>query len=459
MDTLSERFNALQENLMDIYESGRDDIETQIMHWQYLRQEQVLFYFARQHGVMRLGYQPVPPLATSEAKAKDAIGMVILLQSLQKSQYGKEPWTLTQTSLETVRSAPANCFKKGPQNIEVMFDNDPENLMVYTVWSHIYYQTLDDTWKKVEGKVDYHGAYYLEGTYKNYYIQFEIDAARFGKTGIWEVHVNEDTIFAPVTSSSPAAGEGTATSINPASQSPANGQPTATATSVSTRKRTPPRTESRRYKRKESSPTTTTTRRQKRQGQRQEDSTRRSRSTSRGRQQIPRGGDRRRRRRSRETSTSSERGRGGRSRRGPTTRSQSRSLSRSRSRSKSRSGGSSSGGGIAPADVGSSVQSLGRQHNGRLERLLEDARDPPVIVLRGDANKLKCFRFRAKKKYRDLVKYYSTTWSWVGGTTNDRIGRSRMLLAFTSNTERQLFINIMKLPPGVDWSLGSLDDL
>ena len=107
MDTLSERFNALQENLMDIYESGRDDLETQIMHWQLLRQEQILFYYARKNGVMRLGYQPVPPLATSEAKAKDAIGMVILLESLLKSAYGTEPWTLTQTSLETVRSPPA----------------------------------------------------------------------------------------------------------------------------------------------------------------------------------------------------------------------------------------------------------------------------------------------------------------------------------------------------------------
>ena len=138
MDNLSERFNALQENLMDIYESGQEDIETQIKHWQLLRQEQILFYYARKHGVMRVGYQPVPPLATSEAKAKDAIGMVLLLQSLQKSPYGKEPWTLTQTSLETVRSAPANCFKKGPQNIEVMFDNDPENLMVYTAVSYTH---------------------------------------------------------------------------------------------------------------------------------------------------------------------------------------------------------------------------------------------------------------------------------------------------------------------------------
>ena len=454
MDTLSDRFNALQENLMDIYESGRDDLETQIMHWQLLRQEQILFYYARKNGVMRLGYQPVPPLATSEAKAKDAIGMVILLESLQKSAYGKESWTLTQTSLETVRSPPANCFKKGPQNIEVMFDNDPENLMVYTVWSLIYYQTVDDTWNKVEGHVDYHGAYYFEGVLKVYYIQFEGDAARFSKTGRWEVHVNKDTIFAPVTSSSPAAGEGTdgAASVHTVSGSPlARGFPT---TSVSTRKRTPPR----RYRRKASSPTTTAAR-QKRQGE--DTATRRSRSTSRGKQATSRGGDRRRRRRERsysgDTSSSPDRGRGGRSRGGPETRSQSRSVSRSRSRSRSR--GSSSRGGVAPDAVGKSVRTVGRDHSGRLKRLLDEARDPPVIVLRGDANKLKCYRYRAKKKHGNLVKYYSTTWSWVGGSTNDRIGRSRMLLAFQSNTERELFIKTMRLPPGVDWSLGHLDEL
>lgn len=452
MDNLSERFNVLQENLMDIYESGQEDIETQIKHWQLLRQEQVLFYYARKNGVMRVGYQPVPPLATSEAKAKDAIGMVLLLQSLQKSPYGKEPWTLTQTSLETVRSPPANCFKKGPQNIEVMFDNDPENLMSYTVWSFIYYQNLDDTWNKVEGRVDYHGAYYMEGSLKVYYIQFEVDAARFGKTGRWEVHVNEDTIFAPVTSSSPAAGEGTdASPINAASRSsPARGL---SATSVSTR--TTQRTSPRRYRRKASSPTATTTR-HKRQD------TRRSRSTSRGRQAISRGGERRQRRRersySRDSSRSPNRGRGGSSG-GPTTRSQSRSLSRSRSRTRSRSRGSSAGGGVAPEQVGKSVRSVGRNPGGRLTRLLEEARDPPVILLRGEANKLKCFRYRAKKRYGSLVKYYSTTWSWVGANTNDRIGRSRMLLAFNTYDERELFIQKMKLPPGVDWSLGHLDDL
>lgn len=450
MESLSERFNALQETLMDLYESGREDLQSQIDHWQTLRQEQVLLYFARKHGVMRLGYQPVPPLATSESKAKDAIGMVLLLQSLQKSSYGQEPWTLVQTSLETVRSPPANCFKKGPQNIEVMFDGDPENIMSYTVWTYIYYQTNNDTWEKVEGQVDYFGAYYFEGTLKTYYINFETDAARFSKTNKWEVHVNKNIVFAPVTSSSPPTGDGGEASSNTVSRSRSH-SPQLSVPTLSSVQQRPLSTTSRRYRRKASSPTST---RQKR--QRQKATTRRSRSRSRGRTATERGGrGGRASSADSDSSTGRRRGRGGG--RGPTTRSQSRSRSRSRSRSQAR--GSSTGGGIAPASVGASVRSVGREHHGRLERLLAEAQDPPIVILRGEANVLKCYRYRARKRHLGLVKYYSTTWSWVGGDCCDRVGRSRMLLAFDTYKQREQFITTMKLPPNVDWSFGHLDDL
>lgn len=447
METLNERFNALQEKLMDIYESGKDDLETQITHWLLLRQEQVLLHYARKQGVMRLGYQPVPTLATSEAKAKDAIGMGIVLQSLQKSPYGNEPWTLVQTSLESYRSPPANCFKKGPMNIEVYFDGDQENVMCYTVWSFIYFQTQEDTWEKTQGHVDYKGAYYMDGSFKNYYIEFETDALRFSKTGQWEVHVNKDTVFAPVTSSSPTAGDGAVpgTSINSVSRS----RLPATAP---TQLQRIPRTEAGRYCRKDSSPTSTSRRKERQ----QKTSARRSRSRSRGRQKPTRGGQRRRRTRSssRDTSVSSDSGRRGRGGRSPTPTPNTRSRSRSRSRA-----GDSSRGGISPSAVGTSVRSVGRTNSGRLERLLADAKDPPVILLRGNTNCLKCYRYRVKKKHGDLVKYISTTWSWVGGDTSDRVGRSRMLVAFTSYTQRERFIQVMKLPPNVDWSLGSFDDL
>nr|AYA93513.1 MAG: E2 protein [Human papillomavirus] len=452
METLSDRFNVLQETLMELYEAGREDLQSQITHWQTLRQEQVLLYFARKHGVMRLGYQPVPPLATSESKAKDAIGMVLMLQSLQKSPFGQEPWTLVQTSLETVRSPPAQCFKKGPQNIEVWFDGDPENIMSYTVWKFIYYQTVTDTWEKVEGQVDYFGAYYFEGTVKTYYINFETDAARYSKTGRWEVHVNKDIVFAPVTSSSPPSGDGGEASINTVSgsRSPNHTRPASPLPSDQRPLTTAPR----RYKRKASSPTST---RKKRQREREKTSSRRSRSTSRGRTQTTRGGDRRRGRSfsiDSISSTDGRRGRGGG--RGPTTRSQSRSQSHSRSRSRSR--GVASTGGVSPGEVGKRVRSVGRDYHGRLERLLAEAKDPPVILLRGEANVLKCYRYRARKKHRGLVKFYSTTWSWVGEDSCDRVGRARMLLAFSTYKHRQQFIDTMKLPPKVDWSLGSLDD-
>ena len=461
MESLSERFNALQETLMDLYESGREDLQSQIDHWQTLRQEQILLHYARKNGVMRLGYQPVPPLATSEQKAKDAIGMVLLLQSLQRSAYGQEPWTLAQTSLEAVRSPPAYAFKKGPQNIEVVYDGDPDNVMSYTIWNFIYYQTVNDTWEKVQGHVDYFGAYYFEGTVKTYYINFDKDAARYGRTGVWEVHVNKDIVFAPVTSSSPPTGDGGETSKHTLSRS---GSPTTSRLPATTVPTGGSRTSSRRYQRKASSPTT----RKKRQrqgegegeGEGEETNYRRQRSRSKGRTETERGGERRRRGRSSSadstTPTDRRRGRGGG--RGPTTRSQSRSRSRSHSRSRSR-GGTASRVGVSPDEVGTRVRSVGAGHHGRLARLLAEAKDPPLMLLRGDANVLKCYRFRERKKKRGLVKYYSTTWSWVGEDSCDRVGRARMILAFDTYEHRQQFIRTMKLPPTVDWSLGNVDDL
>ena len=431
MEALSERFSALQDKLMDLYESGLEDLETQIQHWKLLRQEQILLYYARKRGIMRLGYQPVPPLATSEIKAKDAIAIGILLESLQRSKYADEPWTLVETSLETIRSPPIDCFKKGPKTVEVYFDGDPENIMPYTVWSYIYYQTDEDTWEKVEGHVDYTGAYFYEGQLKNYYIKFEADAKRFGTTGMWEVHVNKDTVFTPVTSSTPPVGDAS------------NNTVPAPATSVSSPQRSP--STNRRYGRKASSPTTTS-RRQTRQRQ---ETTRRRKTRSRSRSREQRGGRETQRSSSRGSSESSKRG--GRGGGGP--------LTRSRSRSRSRTRESVAGGGVAPSDVGATVRSLSRNHSGRLAQLLDEAKDPPVILLRGNANTLKCYRYRFRKKHAGNFHFVSTTWSWVGGTSNDRIGRARMLIAFINDNQREKCIQEMKLPLGVDFSYGQFDDL
>ena len=109
--------------------------------------------------------------------------------------------------------------------------------------------------------------------------------------------------------------------------------------------------------------------------------------------------------------------------------------------------------------MGTAVRSVGRSSGGRLTRLLAEAADPPVILLRGDANTLKCYRYRFRKRHAGGFRFVSTTWSWIGDASNDRIGRSRMLLAFYSESQREKFIHTMKLPTGVEWSLGQFDDL
>ena len=488
MEALNDRFNALQDKLMDIYESGKDDLETQIEHWKYLRQEQVLYYYARKKGVLRLGYQPIPTLAISETKAKEAIGMMLTLESLQKSEFGKEPWTLVNTSLETYRTPPINCFKKGPINIEVRFDEDPENIMLYTSWTYIYFLDSEDHWQKVKGEVDYLGAFYKDGPHKHYYINFNDDALRYGTSGQWEVRINNETVFAPVTSSTPPAaelrGSSNASPVPAAdhtrSQTPTSttGTTTTYSTTTGSTKRAPElaskaNTRKRRYGRKDSSPTATS---RKEVSRRRSRSSTRTRGTSRAirvRSQRPsRSRSRSRSRDSRESrgSTSSrgssscrgERGRGGRGRRAatktPTPSPHKRAQRRSRSRGRG-TGAISNRSGISPDKVGSAVQTVSGRHLGRLGRLLAEASDPPVILLRGDPNILKCFRYRDKKNKKGLVKCYSTTWSWVHADGNDRIGRARMLLGFTSEQHRAQYISSMKLPKGVEWSYGNFDRL
>lgn len=458
METLSERFTALQDKLMDIYESGLETLEAQIEHWQLLRQEQVLLNFARRNGVLRLGYQPVPSLATSETKAKDAIGMVLLLQSLQTSKYAEETWSLVQTSLETVRSLPENCFKKEPQTIEVVFDGDPENRMIYTVWNWIYFQNTEDIWQKVKGQVDYEGAFYMEGKHKHYYVKFENDANRFSTTGLWEVHVNQDTVFTPVTSSTPQAGS----KLSPVPSDSASRQPIPSTSTATT-------TKQRRYGRKRSSPTATTTRRQRQRTRETQQKTKRLRSRTRSRTKS-RSRSRSRSSGRQETDYTRGRGQGGRGRerereRGRadssnrTSQGGGRSGRRPQTRSRSRSGGSPDRVGVAPSEVGRTLQSVGTTSHGRLGRLLDEAKDPPVILLRGEANQLKCYRYRARKKHKGNYKYFSSTWSWIGEHSNDRIGRARMLVSFISTHQRELFLDTMKLPQGVDWSYGNFDSL
>nr|WJJ59259.1 MAG: E2 protein [Hydrurga leptonyx papillomavirus 2] len=198
METLSQRLDAVQEKLLSLYEEGSTDLMQQVLHWSLLRQENVLMHFARQKGVRRLGYQPVPTLAVSQEKAKQAIEMELLLASLSKSEYSSEPWTMPETSREMMLAPPANKFKKQGETVEVIFGSDKENAMRYTAWKFVYYMDSKDAWHKTPGHVSHAGLWYYEGDCACFYVDFKDEALKHGSRD-WTV-IFKNTVFSSVDS-------------------------------------------------------------------------------------------------------------------------------------------------------------------------------------------------------------------------------------------------------------------
>ena len=408
MESLNERFDALQENLLQLYEAGSDNIDDQILYWDILRQENVLLHFARKKGISRLGLQHVPTLAVSEQKAKQAILMSLQLKSLKNSPFGTERWTMQDTSFEIYNAPPQNTFKKGSFTVDVYYDGDQDNYYPYPAWTHIYYQNGDNIWHKVQGDADYEGLFYVtHDKEKVYYVTFHKDAARFSRTGTWTVkYKNREISSTSVTSTS-----GTVD---------AAGYPEPQQSSKSSPNTVGEKKERRRQRESSSSPT-------RRTRSRTSQSDRDSRDPS---ETSP--GDRvwrRRQRREREQAA--------------------------RRRERRITTGSSY---PSPDEVGRRHRLVEGQNLSRLRRLQEEARDPYVLLLKGPANTLKCYRNRCKGKYSSLFLSISTVFSWVGDGV-ERLGVPRMLIAFKSSTQRQLFLKSVLLPKGTQYSFGNLDSL
>ncbi|AEO16193.1 E2 [Canis familiaris papillomavirus 8] len=205
MESLSKRLNAVQDDLLNLYEEGSDQLQRQVEHWNLTRQENVLLHYARQSGVMRVGMQPVPPLQVSAERAKSAIEMQLMLQSLCDSPWATETWTLSDTCRERWLADPPRCWKKGPCTVEVVYDGDADNSMHYTLWQRIYYQDSSDRWQMSKSQVDHSGIWFWDCEHKHYYVKFATDAERYSATGVWEVVYNNETISScdPVTSTTP----------------------------------------------------------------------------------------------------------------------------------------------------------------------------------------------------------------------------------------------------------------
>ena len=396
--TLTERFDALQEALMNLYERAPKDLLSQIEHWNLIRKENVTLYYARKEGLQRLGLQPIPALQVTEYKAKEAIHMQILLKSLYNSAFANEEWTLTDTSAQLVHTEPKNTFKKHGYQVEVWYDDDESKAILYPNWDTIYYEDENGVWHKTKGDVDYDGLFYREHTgNRTYFVIFYSDSQKYGETGKWTVRFKNQMISTPIASSSRKH------------SSPSNeAEQPSTSRDPETRKKS--QLQHRQLSRTavQSSPTSTTP-------------------------ELRRGDSRRR----------------GRSQQGESPQS-------TRKRRRGESTGFSSA--PSPDEVGSGHRLVEGSYHSRLGRLQAEARDPPIIIVQGSANNLKSWRRRFSVRYHQYFDYCSTVWSWVGDVS-DKSQRGRIIVTFKTVSQRECFMRYVRLPKNSNASFGSIDSL
>lgn len=392
---LTRRFDALQEKLLSLYESTPKTIDEQIEIWDTIRKENILYYYARREGYKNLGLQPIPALAVSEYRAKEAIQLGLLLKSLKNSAFGREEWTMVDTSAELLHTPPRNAFKKRAYTVEVHFDNDPQNAFPYTNWDWLYVQDEQDNWYKTSGLVDENGLYFEDSNGdKNYFVIFASDAERYGTTGQWTVLYKNETISNSAPASTSQA------SLSGFSQGSPRGH-------VSSSRDTVPHAQSPR---------------------RQESEEGRASSTT------PATPVRTRRRRKQQGESS--------------TRAKRRRLQKELSP-------------VSPGQVGRRYNLVPTRGLTRLERLEAEARDPPILIVKGASNTLKCWRWRCRKS-KLCFKNISTVFNWVNndGNSNEIEKYShRMLIAFTSVTQRNAFISNVTFPKDTAYSVGNLNSL
>lgn len=385
---------------MTLIEEGQEDIESHLRIWDLHRRTYLLMYYARSKGYKNLGLQPLPVLAASEYNGKNAIAMQMLLKDIQKTPFGREKWTLGETSVETVLATePKGTFKKKPYIVDVWFDNQQQNAFPYTNWREIIYQDSAGNWQKAEGKVSYDGLYYTEENGNQVYFQlFATDAPRYGLTGQWTVHVENEILYPPVTSSS-----GPQPVYAAADQSTDSG----------TRVRQGPDKENvdtNEGRQAESSPST---------------GLRRPREAS----------PEQSRKRPRPDSTDG--GGGGGRRRGGNR------------------GESGEGSWPSPEQVGTRHTGTPRRGLSRVGRLQEDAWDPPIILVKGPPNPLKCWRNRCCQRHSDLFVTATSCFKWIKGGQHG----SRLIIAFKSPAQRAEFLNNVHIPKHCDYTYGNLMSL
>uniref|UniRef100_A0AAU7E301 Protein E8^E2C n=1 Tax=Mops bat papillomavirus TaxID=3141892 RepID=A0AAU7E301_9PAPI len=327
--------------------------------------------------------------------------MVLVLQSLASSRYAQENWSRRETSREMYEAEPQFCFMKGGSTVSVRWDGDKNNMTEYAAWDSIYCQNETGAWEKHQGMLDYHGLFYHEDNIRIYFHSFDEDAEKYSESKYWEVYYRNKLI----------------SSVHP---------PVHTSTSSLHSSEAPPQQRKRPLE-AEAGPTTPS---------------KKSRG-GRGGGGVGRGRGRSLRRRhtaSPQTSTPAP------SSGGP---SQGAGAAAPRFRSRGRQSGVRRGGlrGVAASEVGTVHTTAPTGHRSRVQALLDEARDPPLLVFSGEANRLKCYRYRLAKKHHGLFTSISTNFKWAEGI-GQGLG-SRMLVAFENQTQRKAFQEQASLPPSI----------
>lgn len=426
---LNQLFGALQDQILSLYEEENTDLASQLRHWQLQRKSNAVAYYARKQGLKRLGMQPTPSLASSEAQGKQAVEMTIYIKSLLDSPFANESWTLQDTSAELVlHTAPQRTFKKLPYTVDVWFDNDAANSMQYVSYRLIYARDADEHWYKTEGQVDYDGLFFIDyNGDKAYFKLFAGDAQTYGTSGKWSVHYNNTTLFPPTSSSRPTPGSSVIV-IDSDEDTPgpsSNAVQYSTAGQESARSIYSSQSEEETQGTGRGAPKSPQATGVRQQGERRtpgSPAVKRAKADSSG-------GDRRRRGARGGTGTG---GGGGGSR------------------------GSARGSPPTASEVGSRHFSVTERGLNKLERLQAEARDPAIIIVEGPANCLKCWRHRLKK-YNEYFRSATTVFKWISCTYETQ--NSRILISFYSESQRHKFLTFVKIPRNCKYNLGRLDAL
>lgn len=456
MTDLQARLDFIQDKILDLFEKNSTDLADHLQFYYYGRKEHALLYLARQQGI-RLS-MPVPSLAASKSRAKDAIEMYLLVESLMKSPYGREEWTLPQVSRERYTAPPVNTFKKGGSHVQVQFGPDADNVTEYTTWEHIYLQDADDEWYKADGGVDLQGLYFIDSAGQTmYYVKFSDEAVKYGTPGNWALlYDNNPVAFVTSpgadssSSSLPRRARSRSQSSSTSSSSGGHSRllrrrarsRTSSITRSRSRSSTPGRGRSRRGRTRSRSRSIS----KRRSGSRSR-SRSRSRTRTRGQPTLPAADFERLGYRAREPFSQSP------SPPAPHAVSSTSASSPRRSRGGSRSPGVGrlpGPGQLAPDQVGSSRSTVPRGARSRLEQLRLEAADPPGLCLAGAPNKVKCYRFYLKKHHHHRFDYISTTFQWTSSDSTDRVGGgARMVMLFSSEAARRDFIKTVQLPTSI----------